>query len=35
MPARNFYIALLDPETQMITFGYHVDERTPIPPRVR
>jgi PAS domain S-box-containing protein len=31
MPAKNFYIALLDPETQMITFGYHVDERTPHP----
>jgi PAS domain S-box-containing protein len=31
MPAKNFYIALLDPETKMITFGYHVDERTPHP----
>jgi PAS domain S-box-containing protein len=31
MPAQNFYIALLDPETQMIRFGYHVDERTPHP----
>jgi len=31
MPAKNFYIALLEPEAQMITFGYHVDERTPHP----
>ena len=31
MPAKNFYIALLDSETDMITFGYHVDERTAHP----
>jgi two-component sensor histidine kinase len=26
MPARNFYIALFDPETRMLSFPYHVDE---------
>jgi PAS domain S-box-containing protein len=31
MPAQNFYIALLDAETETIRFGYHVDERTPHP----
>jgi PAS domain S-box-containing protein len=32
MPAKNFYIALLDRETEQISFAYHVDERTPWPP---
>lgn len=31
MPAKNFYIALLDSRTGMISFDYHVDERTPTP----
>lgn len=31
MSAENFYIALLDPRTGMISFDYHVDERTPKP----
>jgi PAS domain S-box-containing protein len=31
MPARNFYIALLDPATNLISFPYHVDEATPRP----
>jgi PAS domain S-box-containing protein len=31
MPAKNFYIALLDSEIEMIRFAYHVDERTPHP----
>lgn len=31
MPARNFYIALLEPATGMISFPYHVDEVTPRP----
>jgi signal transduction histidine kinase len=32
MPARNFYIALLEPLSQMIEFAYHVDERASQPP---
>lgn len=36
MPARNFYIALLDEEARLLTFPYFVDERDatpdPIPP---
>lgn len=31
MPAENFYIALVDPVTRMISFPYHVDELTPRP----
>lgn len=31
MPAENFYIALLDDATQMISFPYHVDQFTPRP----
>jgi PAS domain S-box-containing protein len=31
MPARNFYIALLEPATGLISFPYHVDEVTPRP----
>jgi two-component system, cell cycle sensor histidine kinase and response regulator CckA len=31
VPARNFYVALLDPETGMITFPYFVDEVDPPP----
>jgi PAS domain S-box-containing protein len=27
LPARNFYAALYDPDTNLITFPYHVDER--------
>ena len=31
MPAQNFYIAMLDSQTEMIYFAYHVDERSPKP----
>lgn len=31
MPADNFYIALLDPAAGVISFPYHVDQRTPHP----
>jgi PAS domain S-box-containing protein len=31
MYARNFYIALLDPELQLLTFPYFVDEEDPAP----
>jgi PAS domain S-box-containing protein len=31
MPARNFYIALFEPATGLITFPYHVDEMSPHP----
>lgn len=31
MPARNFYIALYDSESRMITFPYFVDEKDPPP----
>ena len=31
MPAQNFYIALLDTDTEMISFPYYVDERSPKP----
>ncbi|MCL4178395.1 MAG: PAS domain S-box protein [Verrucomicrobia bacterium] len=31
MPARNFYIALLDAATGLIVFPYHVDEASPQP----
>jgi PAS domain S-box-containing protein len=31
MPAENLYLALYDPETQLISFPYHVDEVTPRP----
>ena len=34
MPAQNFYIALYDPESDLITFTYFVDERDqPSPPK--
>ena len=29
--AGNFYIALYDPRTQLLSFPYHVDERDPLP----
>jgi len=32
MYARNFYIALFDPATDLISFPYFVDERDPAPP---
>lgn len=32
MPAQNFYIALLDPGTELISFAYYVDERSEKPP---
>lgn len=32
MPADNFYIALLDPATEMISFPYYVDEFSSLPP---
>ena len=32
MPARNFYLALLEPETGRIHFPYHRDEQDPPPP---
>jgi PAS domain S-box-containing protein len=35
MPARNFYIALLDPNTEVITFAYHVDEVEATPPPLK
>lgn len=31
MNARNFYIALVDPETRTLSFPYYVDERDPVP----
>lgn len=31
MPARNFYLALHDPATDLHHFVYHVDERDPVP----
>jgi two-component system, cell cycle sensor histidine kinase and response regulator CckA len=31
MDARNFYIALYDPETQLLSFPYFVDEQDPTP----
>ena len=31
MYARNFYIAIYDPQTQMLSFPYFVDEEDPIP----
>jgi len=31
MYARNFYIALLEPELQLLTFPYFVDEEDPAP----
>src|SRR4029450_5667358 len=31
MPARNFYIALYNPQTGLISFPYFVDERDPRP----
>ena len=31
MPAQNFYLALLNTHTQMISFAYHVDAHTPKP----
>lgn len=34
MDARNFYIALYDPQTQLLTFEYFIDEiDTPVPPQ--
>ena len=35
MPAKNFYIALFDPVTEIIHFAYHVDEVTPHPPPMK
>ncbi len=32
VPAKNFYVALLDAERSMLSFPYFVDERTPQPP---
>ena len=31
MPARNFYVALYDPATDLITYPYHVDEHDVLP----
>ena len=31
MPARNFYIAIYDPESELLSFPYYVDERDPQP----
>jgi PAS domain S-box-containing protein len=31
MPAENLYLALYDPQTELLTFAYHVDEVTPRP----
>ena len=31
MPAQNFYIALLEPRSETISFAYYVDERSPKP----
>jgi two-component system, cell cycle sensor histidine kinase and response regulator CckA len=35
MPARNFSIALHDPESQQLSFPYFVDQRDPVPPPAR
>jgi PAS domain S-box-containing protein len=37
MPARNFYVALYDPATDLVTYPYHVDEHdaVPVPHRPR
>ena len=32
MPAKNFYVALLNADRSMLSFPYFVDERTPQPP---
>ncbi len=31
LPARNFYVALYDPESDLINFPYHIDEFDPVP----
>jgi PAS domain S-box-containing protein len=35
MPAENFYIALLDPATQLVSFPYYVDQANPVAPLPR
>jgi PAS domain S-box-containing protein len=32
MPAKNFFIALYDPETELVSFPYFVDEKDKVPP---